>query len=284
MPRFLKLFDECNLKATFFVVANDFVGSNQNREILRDIISRGHEVANHSLNHEFAFSSLSRHDKEADIINSTDIIKDACGVLPRGFRIPGYDIDEVTIDILDKNGYLYDSSLYKFPLYPFLRRLAYMKIKGVLKNPIFNNLTEETYRILQSPIMPYHPVYGKFWRVGKTERKILEMPVSVIPLLCLPFNSTFLFLSGRPLFELGLWMTEKMGIDLNYNFHSTDMLSSINDDVHVKHPGIGLDYKKKFFIFKNMISRIRRAYNFITLEELAKKSYHECGKAHGSNK
>ena len=88
VPRFLKLFDECNLKATFFVVANDFVGSNQNREILRDIISRGHEVANHSLNHEFAFSSLSRHDKSG-YYKFYGYYKDACGVLPRGFRIPG---------------------------------------------------------------------------------------------------------------------------------------------------------------------------------------------------
>ena len=113
IPRFLDIFDEYCVKATFFVIGGDCAHMAV-RNILRQVVDRGHEVANHSLRHTLGFSMLPSKEKEADILESTRLIGQACGRAPVGFRVPGYDIDEDTINILARAGYCYDSAAYPF--------------------------------------------------------------------------------------------------------------------------------------------------------------------------
>ena len=267
IPRFLDLFDEYDLKATFFVIGKDCMSSS-NQGILREIVSKGHEIANHSLSHIFGFSMLSREDKEFEIQESTQIIKDTSGYLPVGFRAPGYDVDEVTIDILDKTGYLYDSSVYKFFLYPIMRRISYLKSKQVLRSKILKNLSSDLLQLL-SPMQTYYPMMGKFWRRGQG-RNIVEIPVSIIPYFYFPFNSTFLFLLGPKLFNFGFWLTVKNGMNLNYSFHASDMLSSSYDKVSLKHPGMDINLYSKQSLFRRILEKINKYYRFVTLEMFTK--------------
>jgi len=283
VPKFLDLFDEYGIKATFFVVANDCLRGSS-RDVMKEVIRRGHEIANHSLNHEFAFSLLSRPDREADIRRSTAMIKEACGDAPVGFRVPGYDIDEVTMDILDAEGYLYDSSVYKFPIYPIMRRMSYVKIGSIPKKDALRGLASEVFKAIAPPAKIYRPERGRFWKPGKG-RNILEIPLSVMPFLGLPFNSTFLFMMGGGLFDLGFWLTNSCGMDLNYNFHSTDMLSAEADGVRVDHPGLNIDAPHKEAMFRRILEKISRNYEFRRLEALAREDrlYIKNGSGHGSS-
>jgi len=264
VPRFIELFDEFGIKATFFVVGEDCLRL-PNRTIIRNIVSRGHEIANHSLNHKFAFSMLPREIKMKDIVESTRIIGDASGYMPVGFRAPGYDVDEVTIDLLDKMGYLYDSSLYKFIIYPLIRRASYLRSKQILRSQMLKNLQKEIKETIVSPMHIYRPMAGKFWRKGE-DRNIFEVPVSIMPFLGFPFNTTFLFLFGPKFFDLGFWLTRKYNMNLNYNFHSTDMISSDCDKIFLKHPGLNIDLLTKQSLFRRILKEITKYYKCLTLE------------------
>ena len=59
IPRFLDLFDQHGVKATFFMIGRDAARS-ENRKIVREIAERGHEVGNHSFTHPYNFRRLGR--------------------------------------------------------------------------------------------------------------------------------------------------------------------------------------------------------------------------------
>jgi len=269
IPRYLELFDEFGIKATFFIVAEDCKNA-QNVNIIKKLKEKGHEIANHSLNHKFAFSLLSGNEKTQDIQRSTEAIEASCGVRPVGFRVPGYDVDGETVDILEENGYLYDSSVYKFSIYPILRRLSYLKIGHIQKREAFKKMPAELACATFSPMQKYYPEKKRIWKKGE-KREIVEIPLSVTPYLSIPFNSTFLFLFGNKLFDLGLWFTKKANMNLNYNFHSTDMLSSVDDKLYIKHPGSNLKIDRKISIFRQILNKIKENYNLITLEAFARE-------------
>ncbi len=268
VPRFLKLFEDHGIHATFFIVAEDCMEKSK-AAMIKMIYDKGHEVANHSLSHRFAFSMLPRREREEDIRRSTQLISQVCGERPEGFRVPGYDIDDVTVDILEKESYSYDSSLYKFLLYPIARRLSHIKTKSVSSREILKGLAREMRDAALPPMRPYRPKKGVFWRAGD-DRDIIEIPVSVAPFLNIPFNTTFLFMAGSGLFDIGLWLTKISGLGINYNFHPTDMLNSGEDKVHVNHPGIGIRLEKKMDLFHMMLDRFSKDYKFNTLRGVAR--------------
>lgn len=271
VPRFLDLFDEYGIKATFFVVAEDCLEARK-AAVIKKALAKGHEIANHSLSHHFGFSRLSRQEKKNDIEASTRMIKDTLGKPPIGFRAPGYDIDDTTIDILEHLGYSYDSSVYKFFLYPAMRRLSYIKAGFIPKRHIFAGMIKETKTAVMPPMRPYRPANGALWRSGSRGRKIIEIPLSTVPFVNIPFNTTFIFMAGAGLFHAGFWLNRIMGLNINYNFHSTDLLSAKEDDVNLKHPGMNVPISKKIDLFRKMLGTFGKHCDFITLESLRRKA------------
>ena len=107
--RVLDLFDRRDAKGTFFMlgwVAERLPG------LVREIASRGHEIASHGYDHTKAFSQ-SRDAFKADIVKTKRILEDASGRSVRGFRAAGFSIDARTpwaYDALREAGYVYSSS------------------------------------------------------------------------------------------------------------------------------------------------------------------------------
>jgi polysaccharide deacetylase family protein (PEP-CTERM system associated) len=111
MQRVLDLFDEYNAKATFF-----FVGwvAEHFPHLVRDVQSRGHELACHSYWHRTVYS-LSPDEFRTDTRQAKKVIEDAAGVEVRGYRAPSWSITNSclwALDILAEEGFTYDSSIY----------------------------------------------------------------------------------------------------------------------------------------------------------------------------
>jgi peptidoglycan/xylan/chitin deacetylase (PgdA/CDA1 family) len=53
-PKILDLLDEAGIKATFFILGKQ---AEDNPEVVKDMLDRGHEIANHSYNHTHAWHS-----------------------------------------------------------------------------------------------------------------------------------------------------------------------------------------------------------------------------------
>ena len=109
--RLLQIFDEYEVRATFFVlgwVAERFP------ELVREIASRGHEVASHGYAHRLIYDQTPAAFRE-DVHRAKALLEDACGREVEGYRAPSYSITPRSLwalDILLEEGYRYDSSIF----------------------------------------------------------------------------------------------------------------------------------------------------------------------------
>jgi polysaccharide deacetylase family protein (PEP-CTERM system associated) len=109
--RLLDLLAERAIKATFFVVGQI---ARDNPGLVQAISDGGHEVANHSWDHQ----RIHRHTPASfreDLRISKDALEQAAGSAVVGFRAPTFSVMRETawaLDILVESGYLYDSSIY----------------------------------------------------------------------------------------------------------------------------------------------------------------------------
>jgi len=109
--RLLGLFEEARVRATFFVlgwVAERFP------ELVRRILSAGHELASHSYEHRLVYSISPKQFRE-DLRRAKYALESAGGVPIVGYRAPSYSITRDALwalDILVEEGYVFDSSIY----------------------------------------------------------------------------------------------------------------------------------------------------------------------------
>ena len=109
--RLLELFDEFHVRSTFFILG--WVAE-RHPELVRDIASRGHEVASHGYAHRLIYDQTPaafRH----DIRRAKRLIEDACGRQVRGYRAPSYSVTPRSLwalDIMLEEGYEYDASIF----------------------------------------------------------------------------------------------------------------------------------------------------------------------------
>jgi len=85
------------------------------------VVKAGHEIAHHSWAH-VPPANQSREQEEADIERANEAIRRLTGRKARGYRSPSWDLSPNTVDLLIKNGFLYDSSLMGADYWPYRAR------------------------------------------------------------------------------------------------------------------------------------------------------------------
>ena len=101
-PRLLDILKRRNIRATFYVV-----GTNARRYpgIIRRIVSEGHEVGNHTVNHKH-ISRINLEQVRKEVLGCQQAIVAACGVKPRTFRPPGgHTNDRLKVWLYNEFGY-----------------------------------------------------------------------------------------------------------------------------------------------------------------------------------
>ena len=185
LPRYLLLFDELNVRATFFVIGRDLERDlnegGKGAELLKQALAAGHELANHSYEHAYDMVTQPSEVIFEDIYRCDRLLR-SIGARPVGFRAPGYTHDRNLLEQVSAMGYRYDSSRLPSPIYYFAKvgAISWMTSRG-----------EETVamrRGWQSFVGPSKPHYMP--KVG-----LWEIPISVSPGLRLPMVGTFV-LSG----------------------------------------------------------------------------------------
>ena len=120
VPRFLEFFEKRNTKITVFVVGQD-AALDAHHSTLRSIAEAGHEIGNHSFNHEPWLHLYSRDQLIEEFEKSEAAIMAATGETPIGFRGPGYSCSDEVLNVLASRGYQYDASTFPTHLGPIAR-------------------------------------------------------------------------------------------------------------------------------------------------------------------
>jgi polysaccharide deacetylase family protein (PEP-CTERM system associated) len=102
----LDLFEHYAVSATFFVLG---WLAERDPELVREIHTRGHEIASHGYNHDLC-SMLSTAALREDLRRSKALLEDITGVEIVGYRAPSFSITDDVMDTLRQEGYKYDSS------------------------------------------------------------------------------------------------------------------------------------------------------------------------------
>jgi polysaccharide deacetylase family protein (PEP-CTERM system associated) len=105
------LFDTHDVKATFFVLG--WVAE-RNPGLIRDIASRGHEIACHGYSHELVYNQSPEVFRQ-ETLRSKSLLEDIIQGPVRGYRAASFSITRDSLwalDILAEAGFEYDSSIF----------------------------------------------------------------------------------------------------------------------------------------------------------------------------
>jgi len=107
----LDLFDEHQIKATFFILG--WVAERK-KELVLDIAKRGHEIACHGYSHQLVYNQNPEVFRE-ETFRAKSILEDIIQQQVRGYRAASYSITEKSLwalDTLIEAGFIYDSSIF----------------------------------------------------------------------------------------------------------------------------------------------------------------------------
>jgi peptidoglycan/xylan/chitin deacetylase (PgdA/CDA1 family) len=187
----LKLFGKYHVPATFFIpacVALKFP------ELIREIKSRGHEIACHGLEHH-SNEAVSGFDEQLRTIRkATEEIEKIAGSRPIGFRAPLFRSNAFCGLALHRNNYAYDSS--------------------IVSSPFYGN---HKARLLSKPFLlscfDHH-----------AECNLLEIPVSVNPFLPFPLGGAYLRIFGSRWAKLGIITNSILDAPVVFYIHPKDVI------------------------------------------------------------
>jgi peptidoglycan/xylan/chitin deacetylase (PgdA/CDA1 family) len=264
IPRLLDLFDRFAIRATFFVVGRDLPAQ---AAAVREMVARGHEVANHSTWHRPGFARLSREEKRADLATTHRLILDAAGEPPIGFKSPGFSFNPDQLGVLEELGYLYDSSLLPTFYAPALRGLQRILSGGHVDASHYGRAAHGL-----APLQPYHPAEAAPHRparhIADRTPGIWEAPVTTLPLLRLPMHSTFVLSAGRPLFDAGLALAQARGVPVNYLLHGADVVDAVPDPGLASYRFLRQSWHEKQPLIEHMLAALSHAYRLAPTREL----------------
>ncbi len=264
LPRFLDLFDEYGVKATFFLVGKD-AGRRENNTYIQDIIKRGHEIANHTYSHLQNFKTLSFEEKRGEIEEAHKVLSDVCGTQVLGFRAPGWGIDADVMGLLEDLGYTYDSSVFPSLITTPISLVNWIMNRGRLSQGIGGSLN-----VGLAPKTPYRPHREKIWRRG--DMGLMELPPSILPIIQLPFLGTLLYLWGRKVFTLSYHYLRLFRRPMLYELHGIEMVDyyrSVQDDRLKVKPGLLKTMEEKLDLYRFMLSTFQKHSVFMTMKDLA---------------
>ena len=280
LPRFLDAFDRHQIKATFFVVGRD-MEVEAHRRAIREVAERGHEVGNHSWSHPYNLRALSRREKEQEVARGEQAIADALGERPIGFRCPSGELDADVLQILDERDYLYDSTVFPSPF-----MWLFMLYGRLFVRHATYQLGEVT--AVFAPREPYLPTAERIHRPQRgvaVSPRVVEIPISAVPWLGLPFYGTLFRLLRPGIFDALVRMHASARRPvLTMIYHLLDLVDyrgSPLEDALRRTPGVGVPFERRARFMDRSLASLARAGACVPLRDaardhLASRETHAC--------
>ncbi|NVO20140.1 MAG: polysaccharide deacetylase family protein [Bacteroidetes bacterium] len=270
VPHILNVLDKLDLKITFFIVGKD-TESESNRKYLKMITDRGHEVGNHSYHHESWLQTYSPEKIEKEIREAEEAIELATGKKTTGFRGPGFSWSIDLLKVLEKRGYRYDASTLPTYLGPLARMYYFWK----------SDLSKEEKRARKELFGKFSEGYRKLkpynWDLGDN-RKLLEIPVTTMPLFKFPFHLSYLIYLGnispflmRLYLNTAIMLCKLTSTPISFLLHPLDLIGGDQVTELAFFPGMNVSSDQKVKVFVQVIETLKRHYNMRSMDVFQKE-------------
>ena len=267
IPRFLQFFEERGLKITVFVVGQDAALS-KNTSTLRSIADAGHEIGNHSFNHEPWLHLYTPAELEHEFEQSEAAIRSATGANTIGFRGPGFSLSDEVLRTLVRRGYKYDCSTFPTFLGPLARAYYFFTAK------LTASQKEERKTLFGSWKDGFQSNQPFQWNEGND--RLTEIPVTTMPFFKVPIHLSYiLYLAGyngwvaRMYFWSSLQLCRVAGVQPSILLHPLDFMGAEDDEDLAFFPAMNQPAEKKIDLMSDCMAMLSKYFNVITMEEHA---------------
>jgi len=269
VPRALSFFKERNLDITFFIVGQD-AALEKNRESIASIATAGHEVGNHSFNHEPWLHLYSKAELIEEFEKTEAALLDVTGKRPVGFRGPGYSLSPTVLEVLAERGYKYDCSTLPTYIAPLARAYYFFKSPEMSveerekRKKLFGKFSDG-FRSLK----PYS------WQVG--DSSLIEIPVTTFPVLKTPIHasyllylSTFSLIAARNYWKMALRMCRMTGIQPSILLHPLDFMNGEDVPELKFFPAMNIPIDQKLALISEIVGELDAKFSIKTMKEHAR--------------
>lgn len=272
IPRVLDFLKERNLKITFFVVGQD-AALEKNHAALKSLADAGHEIGNHSFNHEPWLHTYTEQQVEDEFARTEEAIEKATGRKPIGFRGPGFSVSPTVIDVLIRRGYQYDASTFPTYIGP-LARLYYFMTASL--KPEEKSKRDNLFGSVKDG---FRPLQAHFWHLdGKPERKIIEIPVTTMPIFKIPIHVSYIIYIATYspalalfYFRFALWMCRLTGTHPSLLLHPLDFLGCDDIEQLAFFPAMNMPSQKKLKLVGEILRLYGNSYDVLNMQRHADK-------------
>jgi len=268
VPRVLEFFAARRIAITVFIVGQD-AALPHHQPVLRAIAAAGHEIGNHSFHHE---PWLQRYDATQigeEIARAERHIEQATGRRPIGFRGPGFSISSTALAVLAARGYAYDASTFPTFIGPLARAYYF------LKSDLTRRARDQRSELFGNPGDGLRPLRPYRWQLE--EGDLLEIPVTVMPLVRLPFHlsyiiylATFSPAAALAYFRAALGACRLAGVQPSLLLHPLDFLGPDEGEGLEFFPGMRMPLARKMSVVGAAIDEYQRRYKVVTMIEHAR--------------
>ena len=267
VPRFLKVLHERDLKMTVFIVGQD-AAREENFEALASISAAGHEIGNHSFNHEPWLHLYSEKELVSELAKTEEHLERVTGQCPIGFRGPGFSFCDLLLKILIRRGYKYDCSTFPTYLGPLARMYYFMSTKLTKEQ---RAVRKQLFGKFNEGFRPLKPFTWNF-----PEGQLTEIPVTTMPLFKVPIHASYiLYLAQFSRFtainywRMALTMCRMAGVAPSLLLHPLDFMGCDDDKDLAFFPAMGRPAEPKVELVSQMIDMMSQHYDIRPMKDHA---------------
>ena len=264
VPYVLEVLERERLSITFFIVGADAAQS-RNHAALRALVQAGHEVGNHSFEHEPWLPLYTREQLVREVRDTDDAIEAATGVRPNGFRGPGFSWSPMLLEVLADNGHRYDASTLPTWLGPLARTYYFWTARlsaeeRERRKGLFGSFADGL-----RPNKPYQ------WALADG-RRLLEIPVTTLPIARTPFHFSYLAFLAR--FSEALMMAylhtaltacRLTGTSPSFLLHPLDVIGGDQAPALSFFPGMEISSARKTQLLLRVLRVLRQHYDLVPM-------------------
>ncbi len=273
-PRLLDAYGRHHLTATVFVVGHD-AATDEGVEFVASLAAAGHEIGNHSFEHEPWLHLYSRDQLEEELARTEQAVVAAGAARPTGFRGPGYSLSPTLLELLERRGYTYDATTLPTWIGP-LARAYYFRSAGLSADE-----REQRQALFGSAREGLRPVGPYRWRSNLTPDSpgagLVELPVTTMPGLKVPIHVSYVIhlhqinpALARRYVATALRMCRVAGIGPSILLHPLDLLDRDDAPGLEFFPGMALPSAEKSRVLDHVLSRLTDDFDVVGTGEHAR--------------